>query len=150
MRNCIGTLIIFMCSFPVIADEMDCLAKNIYWEARNQQLTGMYAVAEVTLNRVKDRRWPNSVCEVVEQRKLVRKQWICQFSWFCDGLSDKPRDEYNWNVCITIAYIALSKRVADTVPSDTYWYHSYKVRPYWASAYNRTAVIGDHIFYSDG
>ena len=73
-----------------------------------------------------------------------------QFSWFCDGLSDKPRDEYNWNVCVTIAYIALSKRVADTVPSDTYWYHSYKVKPYWASAYHRTAVIGDHIFYSDG
>ena len=150
MKKALVAALFAFIATPAEADEVVCLAKNIYYEARNQDLSGMYAVAEVTLNRVDDKRWPNKVCDVVKQRKLVRKQWICQFSWFCDGLSDKPRDEYNWNVCVTIAYIALSKRVADTVPSDTYWYHSYKVKPYWASAYHRTAVIGDHIFYSDG
>ena len=53
----------------VMADEVKCLAKNIYFEARNQSIQGMYAVADVTLNRVKDSRWPSTVCEVVKQHE---------------------------------------------------------------------------------
>jgi spore germination cell wall hydrolase CwlJ-like protein len=149
MRKVITALILIMTAIPAEADEVECLAKNIYYEARDQNLTGMYAVAGVTLNRVKDRRWPNDICGVVKQRKVVQNQWICQFSWFCDGLSDNPKDLYNWNVCYTVAYIAMTDKTLKVIPSDIYWYHSNKVEPYWASAYTATAVIGDHIFYSD-
>ena len=44
-----------------------CLALNVYHEARDQPVYGMQAVAEVVLNRVHDRRFPDTVCEVVKQ-----------------------------------------------------------------------------------
>ena len=46
--------------------EVTCMADNIYFEARNQGTAGWSAVASVTLNRVKDKRFPNTVCEVVK------------------------------------------------------------------------------------
>ena len=49
-----------------------------------------------TMNRVFDEAFPNTVCEVVRQgamdgRKAQRN--LCQFSWWCDGRSDRPVDE---------------------------------------------------------
>ena len=149
MKKALVVALFAFIATPAEADEVVCLAKNIYYEARNQDLSGMYAVAEVTLNRVDDKRWPNKVCDVVKQRKIVGNQWICQFSWFCDGLSDKPKDKYYWNVSYTVAAVTLQQRGLSNVSSDTYWYHSDKVSPYWADAYTATAVIGNHIFYSD-
>src|SRR5210317_144981 len=66
----------------VAKDDMYCLQQNIYFEARNQSINGQIAVAWVTLHRVDDPRYPNTICEVVWQRK--------QFSWTHDGKSGKP------------------------------------------------------------
>ena len=85
-----------------------CLALNVYHEAKNQPFEGQVAVAQVVLNRVKDERFPNTICEVVEQGP-VYESWKtrndptlepvywpeknrCQFSWYCDGKSDKIRE----------------------------------------------------------
>ena len=149
MRRAFVALILSILPTPAYADELVCLANNIYYEARNQSFGGMYAVAEVTLNRVENRRWPNDICNVVKQRRAVRNKWVCQFSWFCDGKSDTPKDLHNWNLCYLIADIAMTDRELSFVPAGTYWYHNNTVQPYWASAYHRTTVIGDHIFYSD-
>ena len=84
-----------------------CLAENVYFEARNQGTAGWSAVISVTLNRVKDKRFPNTICEVVKQGP-TRESWKtrgkkvaenerkyfpiknrCQFSWYCDGKADK-------------------------------------------------------------
>ena len=80
-----------------------CLALNIYHESRNEPLAGKIAVADVTLNRMYDTRYPNTICGVVRQSKLskwhlergreVPLRHKCQFSWFCDGRDDEPRDE---------------------------------------------------------
>ena len=40
--------------------DLMCLARNIYHEARGEPITGQYAVAEVTMNRVASRRFPDS------------------------------------------------------------------------------------------
>jgi len=133
----------------VYADEVTCLAKNIYYEARNQSVQGMYAVADVTLNRVKDKRWPGTVCEVVKQRRNTGGKWICQFSWYCDGKSDTPETQSIYNLCTMIAYVKLKTEDSSVLPQDVYWYHAKNVDPYWASAYRRYTTIGDHTFYSD-
>ena len=84
---------------PFILYEATCLAKNMYYEARNQGTAGRLAVSNVVLNRVDDKRFPNTVCEVVEQGP-VRESWkkngvmypirhTCQFSRFWDGKSDE-------------------------------------------------------------
>ena len=82
--------------------EATCLAKNMYFEARNQGLAGQLAVSLVVMNRVKDERFPNTICGVIEQGP-ISKWWLkekgkivpirnrCQFSWFCDGKSDDPK-----------------------------------------------------------
>ena len=83
-----------------INNETYCLARNIYFEAGNQPLAGRIAVAHVTLNRVNDVQFPNTICAVVYQTKW-KINWKgnkvhvlnkCQFSWFCDGKPDKPTD----------------------------------------------------------
>ena len=74
-----------------LKEELDCLARNIYFESRNQPLAGRLAVGQVTMNRVDSPRFPNTVCDVVMQggERLHR----CQFSWYCDGEVDFPSDE---------------------------------------------------------
>ena len=65
-----------------------CLALNIYFEARSEPIQGQIAIAEVTLNRVASANFPNDVCSVV----LQDNNSGCQFSWWCDGKSDEPRE----------------------------------------------------------
>ena len=150
MKRVLVAIALMASSSFVIADEVKCLAQNIYWEARNQSIQGMYAVADVTLNRVKDKRWPSTVCEVVKQRKNAGGRWVCQFSWYCDGKSDTPknRERAVFNLCTMIAYVRLKSKDSVLLP-DVYWYHTDSVDPYWVDAYSHKVTIGDHHFYSD-
>ena len=145
MRGVILAVGLMASSTWVMADEVKCLAKNIYFEARNQSIQGMYAVADVTLNRVKDSRWPSTVCEVVKQQK----RGVCQFSWYCDGLSDEPRTIAVFNLSKMIAYVRFMNKDSPVLPNDIYWYHNNEVDPYWSNAYSHEVTIGDHLFYSD-
>jgi len=145
MKRVIVAILAIASSTFAVADEVECLAKNIYWEARNQSIQGMYAVADVTLNRVSDKRWPSTVCTVVKQRK----RGICQFSWYCDGKSDIPKTKAVYNLCTLIAYASLYSKGAPVVPENVYWYHAESVSPYWADAYRHHATIGDHRFYAE-
>ena len=136
--------------------EATCLAKNMYYEARNQGLAGQLAVSLVVMNRVKDSRYPNTVCGVVEQGP-TRESWKkdgtyypiknrCQFSWFCDGKSDNPEDSKNWLKCLTLARNILQGEYGDITEGATH-YHSVYVNPYWADSLNQTVTINEHIFY---
>ncbi len=93
--------------------EVNCLAQNIYFEARDQTTKGQIAVALVTINRVESRRFPNSICKVIHQARRYSngkiKKHMCQFSWYCDGLSDTPRDRIAWKVSKTIARAMLKQ-----------------------------------------
>ena len=53
---------------------VECLALNMYYEARNQGSAGLLAVSAVVLNRVNDKRFPNTICEVVYQGP-TRESW---------------------------------------------------------------------------
>ena len=151
MKKIILVVILLTFSSLAYADEVTCLAKNIFYEAQNQPVLGMVAIADVTLNRVKDPRWPSTICAVVEQRRWIKKRLICQFSWFCDGKSDSPKPEalQAFNLCYMIAELRLNNSGMSILPKDVYWYHNDSVQPYWASAYSPYATIGDHTFYSD-
>ena len=83
---------LLLIGFNAYGSERECLADNIYFEARNQGFAGWVAVAQVTLNRVRDDRFPNTICEVVKQGLTYESGFPirdkCQFSWYCDGKSD--------------------------------------------------------------
>ena len=143
-------------------DEVTCLADNMYWEARNQPIKGMIAVALVTMNRVADDRYPDTVCQVVEQGP-TRPSWKdpsvyypvrhrCQFSWYCDGKGDTiPTQDLDiYDVILAYAYKIYqfhgSQGLADFTDGATH-YHADYVRPAWAETKTPTTKIGAHIFY---
>jgi len=125
-------------------DELRCLALNIYHEARSQSKTGQKAVAAVTLNRVKAKSFPNSVCKVVRQGGVKRNR--CQFSWWCDGRNDQPTERAAWRNALDIANESLLG-VRDDPTNGALFYHAKSVRPSWSNKFKRTAKIGDHLFY---
>ena len=131
--------------------DVNCLAKNIYFEARDQKPKGQIAVALVTINRVKSKRFPNSICKVVEQANRKNGKLVlhkCHFSWFCDGKSDTPRDKMSWDISLLIARAMLRNPMRDFLHGATH-YHRIDVDPYWNKKMLKFSTIGDHIFYID-
>jgi len=136
----------------MIAEMLTCLALNVYHESKNQSLIGQIAVAQVTMNRVRDERYPNNVCDVVKQGLTYK--WNpsipirnkCQFSWYCDGKSDKPRDEHAWDKAMLVAHGVYYGNLDDFVEGATH-YHAHYVLPSWASSKTYITRIDDHIFY---
>ena len=120
-----------------------CLALNVYFEARSDSMEGQYAVAHVVMNRVQSNRFPSDVCSVVTQH---RKGRTCQFSWYCDGKSDKPREAYAWAYAQMVAADVLQGNVNDITLGATH-YHANYVRPYWADKLEYTVTYGSHLFY---
>lgn len=138
--------------------EATCLAKNMYYEARNQGLAGQLAVSLVVMNRVKDSRYPNTVCGVVEQGP-TRESWKkngtyypiknrCQFSWFCDGKSDEPKEPTTYKRLLDLALVLVYDdiQIVDFTEGATH-YHADYVYPAWRKSKTKTVEIADHIFY---
>lgn len=123
-----------------ITDPLACLALNIYWEARNQPFAGQLAVAQVTMNRVRDKRYSDNVCDVVYEHK--------QFSWFWDGKPDTPNEKRAWETAYLIASAAMEGSGHIELQGVTH-YHAVYIQPYWKGYMVRVAMIGDHVFYAD-
>ena len=128
------------------ASEIECLALNIYFEARGEPEAGQLAVGHVVMNRVASARFPSTVCGVIQQGGELRR-YRCQFSWWCDGRSDKPRNKRLWEKSAELALNVYWGRSED--PTDgALWYHADYVKPYWRNDFLRGPKIGRHIFYS--
>lgn len=130
----------------MIAESVLCLALNVYWEARSQGLAEQIAVAEVVMNRVDSKRYPDDVCGVVYHTKYPNRLHKCQFSWWCDGKSDVPRDQVAWTMAQDVALGVYSGRLGGVADGAIY-YHAYYVSPSWAHTQTRIKQIGAHVFY---
>jgi len=151
MKYWVILFLLFLACFKAKADEVECLALNIYHEARNQPTAGKLAVAQVTLNRVKHDRFPNTICGVVYQGYYLNNNPIkhkCQFSWWCDGKSDKPKEIESWNYALMLAR-HMHEGIFDNIDvvKDATHYHAIYVKPYWTKEKKKVKVIADHIFY---
>jgi hypothetical protein len=127
--------------------DLNCLAKNVYHEARGEPIDGQYAVAEVTMNRVASKHYPNTVCDVVYQANfdVIRKRNVSAFSWTELDLT-APVDEKIWRRAWKIAEEVYDEEAEPRVEGALF-YHSRYVRPRWAKRKRRIAKIGQHIFY---
>lgn len=126
--------------------ELQCMALNLYFEARGESKAGQQAVAHVVLNRANHAGFPGSVCGVVKQGGEGRR-YHCQFTWWCDGLSDKPRNKRSWRQSVILAAEVLNKLTSDPT-NGALWYHADYVSPYWKGSMQKGPKIGKHIFYS--
>tara|TARA_R110000824_G_scaffold191469_2_gene373191 strand:+ start:519 stop:1148 length:630 start_codon:yes stop_codon:yes gene_type:complete len=124
----------------------------IYFEARDQPLIGQLAVGQVAMNRVKDDRYPNNMCDVITQGKIDDPpeapvmRFKCQFSFYCDGLSDAIKDEAAFRIAAKLAAGVIRQDWIDPTEGSTH-YHSVDVNPSWAKTMTREVRIENHIFY---
>lgn len=127
-------------------EESHCLALNVYYEARSSNLADKAAVADVVINRSLDRRYPATICGVVQDGYTAGRQ-DCQFSWYCDGKNDNPENEDSWVEAQTIAYNMLTHGKMRGITEGATHYHATYVDPYWADSLQMVGTIGKHIYY---
>lgn len=117
-----------------------CMAKNIYHEAAHESKLGKYAVAQVTVNRMKDPRFEKGICEVVLEPY--------QFSW-----ANNHRIRWTtpagprWEESKRIARDVLENGKRIHGLQNALFYHADYVSPRWARAKKKLVQIGAHIFY---
>ena len=128
-------------------DQSECLAEVLYYEARGEGTEGEKAVAEVVLQRTRDRNYPGTICGVVYEGVQPHNRG-CQFSFACDGALRQPKERTTWERVRRLADAIVSgavKLAAETQHAIAY--HSVDVEPAWAGTMLKTAQIGNHIFY---
>ena len=121
--------------------DIECLARNVYYEAGIESTAGKYAVAQVTLNRVKTGYWGKSICKVVYAKE--------QFSW-----TRVPKRAWirlkgrAWEDSRAVAESILAQGVQVKKLKTALFYHADYVKPNWRDNDKRVAKIGQHIFYT--
>tara|TARA_R100001510_G_scaffold50777_1_gene50045 strand:+ start:200 stop:625 length:426 start_codon:yes stop_codon:yes gene_type:complete len=138
----------------MIAEALACMALNIYHEARNESTIGQVAVAQVVMNRVGDDRFPDTPCDVIydgkhytaKNGKTYPIRDRCQFSWYCDGLADRPRNQKAYAVAYENAKAVLEGYYFGILDGATH-YHADYVSPRWSKLHTRIVKIDTHIFY---
>ena len=134
-------------------EDVMCMAKNIFFEAAVESTAGKLAVAQVTLNRVKSKNYPNTICDVVYEGRHhasgFPKRNQCQFSWYCDGRGDEPAESQLWIDSQDLAkYVILRQGdLIDITDGATHYHAKYIDAPRWAGQKKVTAKIDEHIFY---
>ncbi|MDH3320194.1 MAG: cell wall hydrolase [Betaproteobacteria bacterium] len=127
--------------------DIECLARNVYFEARGEPPEGQYAVAEVTMNRKASRRYPATVCAVVHEKRwdAIRKRYVGAFSWTEFYSVPEPSGEA-WEFAQKVAADVYHRRAPERVEGATY-FHAHYVKPSWAKQQERISRIGRHVFY---
>jgi spore germination cell wall hydrolase CwlJ-like protein len=123
-----------------------CIAQAVYFEARSEPLVGQVAIAEVILNRIVDARYPNTACEVVFQNQQRHNR--CQFSFACDGLSDRPRNAGAWEKALKVVALVMNGERSGVAKRATH-YHAAYVSPRWSAHLSKLGQVGSHIFYRE-
>lgn len=127
-------------------DEWACLAEALYFEARGESVRGMFGVAEVILNRVDDRRYPDSVCGVVNQG--TGERYRCQFTYTCDGRPEVIHEPKAYRLVGKVAKLMIDGAPRTLTKGATH-YHTKAVNPNWARVFPKTTAIGYHLFYRE-
>ena len=126
------------------SEQWRCLAEALYFEARGETVKGQFAVAEVIMNRVKSKRFPSSLCGVINQG--TGKKYQCQFTYTCDGHAEVIAEKSAYARVGKVARAIMDGKAPKLTDGATH-YHTTAVRPSWARVYTRTARIGVHLFY---
>ena len=114
-------------------NEMECLSLNTYFESKGESDDGMLAVIHTTLNRVKDARFPKTICGVVYQKS--------QYAWVKHSPKVKEKDQYER--AKRLAQEAVEGKHRDTSRGALY-FNSLHKRPKGTVC---TVRIGGHSFY---
>ena len=129
-----------------LAAEQQCLADVIYFEARGESEAGQRAVAEVILHRLAEGTHGRTICDVAYEGA---DQTFCQFTFACDGSTERPRLSGPWRAAQVLAARLLVGEVPADMTEGATYYHAAWVHPSWEAGKLRVAEIGNHVFYRD-
>jgi spore germination cell wall hydrolase CwlJ-like protein len=128
--------------------QLECLTRNIYWEAASEPFEGKVAVAQVTLNRMNSGKFPDSVCGVVHQKNVFYEKVVCQFSWYCENnYKVKAIHKPMWRESEEVAKKVLLEGFRLPSLHNALYYHADYVNPGWK--HPKIEKIGRHIFYGE-
>ena len=135
---------------PVTAEmrdkQLDCLAKNIYHEAKGEPFEGKVAVAQVTINRAASGQFPGDICKVVYQKNVVYEKVLCQFSWYCDQATmARPKNTAAYKESQIVARQVLLEEFRLPSLKHALYFHATHINPGWKR--EKVATIGGHVFY---
>jgi len=126
--------------------QLECMAMNIYREAGHEPFEGKVAVAQVTMNRVKDGRFGDDVCGVIYKKNVVMDKVVCQFSWACDSAAKtRPINNTAYQESMAVAKKVLLEGFSLDILKHALYYHANYVNPQWPL--EKIGSIGNHIFY---
>ena len=120
-------------------NDVDCLTRNIYYEAGVESQVGKFAVANVTLNRLKTGYWGNSICKVVYAKS--------QFSWTLAKKLPRPNSQL-WAESEDVARKVLAGHRVRGLTRSLYYHAIYIKDPNWADSRHEAGQIGNHVFYN--
>lgn len=149
VMNAIFQILLTFTSPNITHSDFHCLQQNVYYEARNQSFDGMRAVATVTVNRIKDTRFPRTLCGVVKQRSRD----ICQFSWVCENKDPaiRNRNATERKAWMTSGLAAATVLFVGPLPyiKNSIYFHNHTVNPSWGRRMELVAVVDDHKFFQE-
>jgi spore germination cell wall hydrolase CwlJ-like protein len=127
--------------------DLECLARNVYYEARGEPADGQYAVAEVTMNRLASRSYPDTVCAVVHEKRWdeIRGRYVGAFAWTEFDAMAEPEGRA-WDEARKVAEDVYFGRAPRQLDGATHFHATY-MKPSWAKQRKRVARIGGHVFY---
>tara|TARA_R100001086_G_scaffold247634_2_gene182405 strand:- start:815 stop:1303 length:489 start_codon:yes stop_codon:yes gene_type:complete len=148
--TCLTICVLFS---TVKASELNCLVEAVYYEARSEPVIAQLSVANVVLQRVRDERFPNTICDVVHQGIYRRGQPVrhqCKFSYWCDGKPERMKEIHALKRAISVAEMAIRGVSVEATIGATH-YHATYVNPHWrhAESFMELGQVGKHIFYLD-
>ncbi len=132
-------------------EDMGCLVEAIYFEARSESLSGMLAVGNVILNRVRQPRYPDTICGVVHDGQYWEGNPVkfrCAFSYWCDGKPERYNNIKALSDVQKVVMMLMQGVVIEGFDMATH-YHANYVEPYWAYSEDFVYLgrIGKHLFY---
>jgi len=126
--------------------QLECLSRNIYYEAGNQPFEGKVAVAQVTINRSESGQFPSDICKVVYQKNVVYEKVLCQFSWYCENATmTKPKNTAMFKESEMVARQVLLEGFRLPSLKNALYFHATHINPKWNR--ERVATIAGHVFY---
>ena len=126
--------------------QLECLSRNIYYEAGNQPFEGKVAVAQVTINRAESGQFPADICKVVYQKNIVYEKVLCQFSWYCENATmTKPKNTAMFKESEMVARQVLLEGFRLPSLKNALYFHATHINPKWNR--ERVAIIAGHVFY---
>lgn len=130
-----------------VNQDLTCLARNVYHEARGEPHQGKLAVAKVTLNRVASSRFPNTICDAVYEQRWDkrRRRYVGAFSW-TEFDTPPPVKSKEWKKAWKAAETVYENPESVELKGALF-YHATRIKPRWAKQKKRIKKIGRHIFY---